>query len=106
VTDRPNGRRQGPPAGQQSVDRWLGAGFAGVEVEPAAFDVAAHTGSRLSEALYLDWRDVDLEGARVIYWPEQTKSEKRRKVELPRAGVRTRNGMFSNVSQQGLKSVG
>lgn len=34
------------------------------------------TGARLSEAVYLDWRDVDLTGARVIFW--QTKNGKRR----------------------------
>jgi integrase len=39
------------------------------------------TGARLSEALELEWRDVDLEGARVILW--RTKSGKRRNVVLP-----------------------
>lgn len=42
----------------------------------------------MSEALELDWRDVDLDGARVIYWPDQTKSEKRRNVVLPPATVK------------------
>jgi integrase len=41
------------------------------------------TGARLSEALYLDWRDVDLTGARVIFWPDSTKAGKRRNVILP-----------------------
>lgn len=45
------------------------------------------TGSRMSEALYLDWRDVDLDGARVIYWPDQTKGEKRRIAHLPPSAV-------------------
>jgi integrase len=41
------------------------------------------TGARLSEALYLDWHDVDLTGARAIFWPDSTKSGKRRNVILP-----------------------
>jgi integrase len=39
------------------------------------------TGARLSEGIYLDWRDVDLVGARAIFW--QTKSGKRRNAALP-----------------------
>lgn len=39
------------------------------------------TGARLSEALYLDWRDVDLTGARAIFW--KTKNGKRRNAILP-----------------------
>lgn len=39
------------------------------------------TGARLSEALELDWRDVDLTGARVIFW--KTKNGKRRMAHLP-----------------------
>ena len=34
------------------------------------------TGARLSEAIELEWRDVDLEGARVIFW--RTKTGRRR----------------------------
>jgi integrase len=41
------------------------------------------TGCRLGEAIYLQWQDVDLTGARVILWPDQTKSRRRRVVELP-----------------------
>lgn len=41
------------------------------------------TGARLSEALYLDWRDVDLVGAWAIFWPDLTKSQRRRDPELP-----------------------
>lgn len=41
------------------------------------------TGARVSEAVYLDWRDVDLAGARAIFWPDQTKSRRRRNVDLP-----------------------
>ena len=41
------------------------------------------TGARMSEALYLDWRDVDLVGERVILWPHQTKAKRRRNVFLP-----------------------
>ena len=40
------------------------------------------TGARLSEALYLDWRDVDLTGGRAIFWPARTKSRRRRDPEL------------------------
>lgn len=39
------------------------------------------TGARLSEALELEWRDVDLEGGRAIFW--RTKNGKRRVAELP-----------------------
>jgi len=39
------------------------------------------TGARMSEALKLEWRDVDLAGGRAIFW--QTKSGKRRVAELP-----------------------
>jgi integrase len=39
------------------------------------------TGARLSEAIYLDWRDVDLKGGRVIFW--ETKNGKRRVASLP-----------------------
>ena len=38
------------------------------------------TGARMSEAMELDWRDVDLTGARVIFW--RTKTGKRRVAEL------------------------
>jgi integrase len=39
------------------------------------------TGARMSEAVYLEWRDVDLAGARAIFW--KTKSGKRRNAHLP-----------------------
>jgi integrase len=39
------------------------------------------TGARMSEAIYLDWRDVDLHGARAIFW--ETKNGKRRVAALP-----------------------
>jgi integrase len=39
------------------------------------------TGARLSEAIELDWKDVDLRGARVIFW--RTKTGKRRDAFLP-----------------------
>lgn len=39
------------------------------------------TGARMSEALELDWRDVDLTGARAIFW--RTKSGGRRIAALP-----------------------
>jgi integrase len=37
------------------------------------------TGARMAEAVYLDWRDVDLAGARAIFWADRTKSAKRRR---------------------------
>jgi integrase len=39
-------------------------------------------GARLSEAIYLDWRDVDLAGGRAIFWPDRTKSGRRRVASL------------------------
>lgn len=39
------------------------------------------TGARLSEALDLEWREVDLAGARVIFW--ETKGGRRRVASLP-----------------------
>jgi len=45
------------------------------------------TGARLSEALELEWRDVDLVGARAIFW--RTKNGKRRVVDLPPRITRT-----------------
>lgn len=39
------------------------------------------TGARMSEAIELDWRDVDLGGQRVIFW--RTKNGRRRDAELP-----------------------
>lgn len=41
------------------------------------------TGARLSEALGLEWRDVDLPGARAIFWADKTKSRRRRVAHLP-----------------------
>jgi integrase len=54
------------------------------------------TGARMSEALELDWRDVDLTGARAIFW--RTKNGHRRNAALPPrvvaslAGLPHRNG--------------
>ncbi len=45
------------------------------------------TGARLSEAIYLDWQDVDIVGARAIFW--DTKNGKRRIAELPHRTVLT-----------------
>jgi len=42
------------------------------------------TGARMSEALELEWRDVDLAGGRAVFW--QTKSGKRRVAELAAEG--------------------
>ena len=41
------------------------------------------TGARVSEALGLEWRDVDLAGGRAVFWADQTKSGKRRIATLP-----------------------
>lgn len=67
--------------------------FTPAEAELLIANAAAHlkplliflfcTGARLSEALYLDWRACDPEGGWTIFWPDQTKEEKRRDVLLP-----------------------
>ena len=44
-------------------------------------------GPRMSEALYLQWSDVDLVGGRVILWADQTKAKKRRNVIMPPRSV-------------------
>lgn len=43
------------------------------------------TGARMSEAIELDWQDVDLVGARAIFW--RTKGGKRRNAYLPPAVI-------------------
>jgi integrase len=43
------------------------------------------TGARMSEALELEWRDVDLRGGRAILW--RTKNGRRRDIDLPPATV-------------------
>lgn len=45
------------------------------------------TGARLGESLSLDWREVDLTGARAIFLAEKTKSRTRRIAALPPAVV-------------------
>ena len=52
------------------------------------------TGARLSEALYLDWRDVDLTGSRVILW--ETKNGTRRVAALP---ARARQSLYLSTMQ-------
>ena len=37
----------------------------------------------MTEAVYLDWRDVDLVGARAIFWADRTKTGKRRNAHMP-----------------------
>ena len=49
------------------------------------------TGARMAEALELEWRDVDLAGARVIFW--RTKGGRRRIAELPPIAVATLAGL-------------
>lgn len=44
-------------------------------------------GPRMSEALYLQWSDVDLVGGRVILWADRTKAKKRRNVLMPPRSV-------------------
>lgn len=51
------------------------------------------TGARLSEALGLEWRDVDLAGARAIFWADQTKSGRRRVAHLPARAIVSLAGM-------------
>lgn len=45
------------------------------------------TGARLGETLLLDWSQVDLRGARVNVWADQTKGTKRRIIDLPPAAI-------------------
>ena len=45
------------------------------------------TGARMSEAIELDWRDLDLRGGRAIFW--RTKTGKRRIAMLPPRAVAT-----------------
>lgn len=51
------------------------------------------TGSRLGEALSLDWSQVDLTGMRVNVWADQTKADRRRVVELTPGAVRALAGL-------------
>jgi integrase len=51
------------------------------------------TGCRTREALTLEWSQVDLAGARVILWEDETKAETRRVVHLPPAAVATLAGL-------------
>lgn len=51
------------------------------------------TGSRLGEALSLDWSQVDLTGRRVNVWADQTKGDARRVVDLTPAAVRALAGL-------------
>lgn len=54
------------------------------------------TGARLSEALYLDWRDVNLTGGTCAFWAPTTKARKHRFVTLyPRVVV-----ALANISQR------
>ncbi len=49
------------------------------------------TGARMSEALELDWRDVDLTGGRAIFW--RTKGGRRRIATLPARAVAALAGL-------------
>ena len=50
-------------------------------------------GARLGETLALDWRDVDLTGARARFWPDQTKSGQAYAKALPPAVVAALAGL-------------
>jgi integrase len=63
---------------------------AGVHIRPLLLFLIG-TGARMSEALYLEWRDVDLTGGRAIFW--QTKSGRRRNADLPPRIVATLSAM-------------
>jgi integrase len=41
------------------------------------------TGARMAEAIYVDWRDIDLDGGRARFWPDQTKGRKVRNAMMP-----------------------
>jgi integrase len=60
------------------VDRLIGA--AAPHLKPLLTFLVG-TGARMAEALELEWRDVDLPGARAIFW--KTKNGKRRNAVLP-----------------------
>ncbi|MGE0418565.1 MAG: tyrosine-type recombinase/integrase [Acetobacteraceae bacterium] len=51
------------------------------------------TGCRMSEALALEWRDVDLVAGRAILWEGETKGGGRRVVDLPPAAVAALTGL-------------
>jgi len=55
------------------------------------------TGARLSEAIELEWPDVDLVGARVIFW--RTKGKKRRVAQLVPAAVATLCAVAARASK-------
>jgi integrase len=43
------------------------------------------TGARMAEAVYLDWRDVDLTGGRAIFWANRPKQANAAMLRCPRA---------------------
>lgn len=51
------------------------------------------TGSRLGEALSLDWSQVDLPGRRVNVWSDQTKARRQRVVDLTPGAVQALAGL-------------
>jgi integrase len=55
------------------------------------------TGARMAEALELEWRDVDLTGARAIFW--RTKGGKRRNARLPPCVVATLTDLPSRTGK-------
>jgi integrase len=56
--------------------------FAAPHLQPLLLFLVG-TGARISEAVELEWRDVDLVSARAILWPERTKNRRRLVLELP-----------------------
>ena len=51
------------------------------------------TGCRLGEALAMEWSQVDLRGARVTLWADQTKGGRRRALRLPPTAVAVLGGL-------------
>src|SRR5215831_6205884 len=72
----------------EEAERLIAA--AGAHIRPLLLFLIC-TGARMSEALELEWRDVDLVGGRAIFW--QTKSGKRRNADLPPRIVTTLSTM-------------
>jgi integrase len=58
------------------------------------------TGARLSEALELEWRDVDLAGGRAIVWADQAKSRRRRVLSLPVRVVSSLQALLAERSKR------
>lgn len=62
------------------------------------------TGARLGEALALDWSQVDLQGRRANVWGDQTKTGRRRIVDLTPAAVAALGGLAHREGRVFLRS--